>query len=135
MHGRDASAAIDATPYGTLPERLEKSKAPSPVITRSACLARASSPSAAATRSNPGRRSAPRRSSAKPSPPAAPAPFSSAVRRPVAAANASRSPSTAGSRSSGMPFWGPNVLVAPNRPVKGLSTSLAQTRETPASRS
>ncbi len=39
-----------------------------------------------------------------------------------------------GSRSSGMPFCGPNVFVAPNSPVSGLSTSLAATSRTPPTR-
>ena len=61
-------------------------------------------------------------------PPAAPAPFSSDVRRSVATANVSSQPSTSAMRSSSIPFCGPKVLVAPNSPVSGLSTSVAATR-------
>ena len=39
------------------------------------------------------------------------------------------------SRSSGIPFCGPKILVAPMSPSSGLSTSLAITRSTPANRS
>ena len=49
---------------------------------------------------------------------------------PRRTARASRRPT--GSRSSAMPFCGPKVLVAPNSPVSGLSTSLAATSRDPA---
>ena len=43
--------------------------------------------------------------------------------------------STAAIRGSVMPFCGPNVLVAPNMPVSGLSTSVAATSSTSSNRS
>ena len=42
---------------------------------------------------------------------------------------------TTGSRSSVIPFCGPKILVAPNSPVSGLSTSLAATSRTEPTRS
>ncbi len=121
---------------GTLPERLEKSKAPSPVMTRSAWRARSARRTCVGDqRDARARGSRPRASSAKPMPPAAPAPFSREVRRSVATANVSSQPSISTIRSSSMPFCGPKVLVAPKRPVSGLSTSVAATSSTPASRS
>ena len=47
------------------------------------------------------------------------------MRRSRAAAYDSSQASTTGMRSSAMPFCGPKVLAAPNRPVSWLSTSLA----------
>ena len=52
------------------------------------------------------------------------------MRRSRAAAYDSSQPSTTGMRSSAMPFCGPKVLAAPNRPVSWLSTSLAATTAT-----
>ena len=87
--GRSASPATCATPYGTLPARLEKSKAPSPVTPGRRRGPARRSRTASATRPMPGSRVAPSSSSAKPRPPAAPAPFSSDVRRSVATASSS----------------------------------------------
>ena len=107
MQGRTASAATCATPYGTLPEREEKSNAPSPVMTRSARRARSARPTTSATRAMPGLRVAPSSISPNPSPPAAPAPLASASFLSVASASRSRTASTACRRSSVTPFCGP----------------------------
>ncbi len=71
---RRASAARAATPETTLPDSEERSKAPSPVTTRSACATRSARPTTDCTSAMPGSRRAPSASSAAPSPPAAPAP-------------------------------------------------------------
>ena len=93
---------------GTLPARLEKSKAPSPVthqVGRPGPLGQVDRvgdqrrPRARGWRPGPAARS--------PDRPAAPAPGSSDSRRSTAAAYCSSQPSTTGSRSSAMPFCGP----------------------------
>src|SRR5438477_411854 len=76
--GLSSFRASRATPAGVFPSRVCRSRLPSPVMTTSASLIFASSPTASATTSKPGRTFAPQKLiRPKPSPPAAPAPGSS----------------------------------------------------------
>ena len=115
---------------GPLPISEERSKEPSPVMTKSAERKCSSSFACRAMRSKPGSSFAPANAhSPKPSPPAAPVPGAPARSRPSCVftvfANRRSARSALGNSSGRRPFWGPYTREQPRAPRSLFCTSTA----------